>query len=317
MPWFQGNFHCHTNNSDGKATPVEVARYYKAIGMNFVAIADHNRLTRAEEYQSVLARDFIGIPCSEYTGAANCHVDGVDVSAAVGPQDAQLGLDPRAILQDGVDRIRAAGGVPVLCHPCWFWAYDGETVLQLTGVTHFEVFNALPACNGYPVGGASFAEAIWDGVLSAGTRIFGVASDDAHWYGDAPGRSQVPRHIPVGGTGWNVIKAARLERKCIRDAFESGHFYASTGIRLAEYVVTEGCISLKVAPWAQEKVHIEFVGEGGRSLGRTIGLEASYDIRGDEKYVRVRLADTSGCFALTQPVFPATIGPDTAWTREA
>lgn len=316
MPWFQGNFHCHTTNSDGKAAPLDVARFYKAIGMNFVAIADHNRLTGTDEFASVLARDFIGIPCSEYSGAHKCHVVGVDVSCATAPEGRQEELDVPAILQDGVDRIRGAGGVPVLCHPCWHWTYDDATILKLKGVSHFEVFNAHPACNGYPVGGRSFAEEIWDRVLTAGVRILGVASDDAHWYGDAAANGRVLRHIPAGGTGWNVIKAAKLERRCVRDAFEAGHFYASTGIRLAEYRVTEGNICVKVSPWQQERAAIEFVGRGGECLARTIGLEASYAFRGDERYVRVRLADTAGCFAFTQPVFLDAMDRDAAWTLE-
>ena len=109
------------------------------------------------------------------------------------------------MLQDGVRRIREAGGVPVLCHPCWHWTYDHETVLAIEGATHFEVWNCHPDCNARPVAGLSAGEEIWDKVLSAGMRIFGTASDDAHYYGSPEGWKACPLHIPVGGTGWNVV----------------------------------------------------------------------------------------------------------------
>jgi hypothetical protein len=316
MPWYQGSFHCHTTNSDGKSAPEEVARFYRAIGMSFAAIADHNHLTRIEEYGSVPADDFIGIPCCEYSGAKRCHVVGIDVSCTVAPEGDQDGLELKEILQEGIDRIRKAGGIPILCHPCWYWTYDQETIKRLERVTHFEVFNGHHACNSYPIAGVSYPEEIWDRLLSSGVRLFGAANDDAHYYGDIQTRGKVLRRIPFGGSGWNVVKAARLDRQSVREAFDAGHFYASTGIRLTEYRVADGNISVEVEEVNDVRVAIEFVGRGGRSLARTVGLEASYRIRGDEKYVRIRLADTAGCFAFTQPVFVDTIAQDGAWTLE-
>ena len=44
--WFRGVFHCHTTNSDG-ARPVEaVTSWYAERGYDFLAITDHNQLTR-------------------------------------------------------------------------------------------------------------------------------------------------------------------------------------------------------------------------------------------------------------------------------
>jgi hypothetical protein len=316
MPWFQGNFHCHTSNSDGCATPIEVARCYKAMGMDFLGISDHNQLTAPAEFSSVLGKDFIAIPCSEYTGAESLHVLGVDVDSAAKPEALHADGDRRAILQEGVDIIRKLGGVPVLCHPAWRWAYDERTVLELKDVSHLEVLNAHPDCNSFPIAGLSFPEEIWDRTLGEGRLMFGAASDDAHWYGDSASRGMAPRRIPAVGTGWNVVKAAALDRRSIREAFEAGHFYATTGVILDSYLVEEDRIEIGVRQWQQERSCIEFIGEGGRVLDRTIGLHAAFALRGDEKYVRARVSDTTGCIALTQPVFPASLPSDCAWTRE-
>ena len=316
MPWYKGNFHCHSTNSDGNASPLEVANYYKALKMDFIAISDHNRLTMPDEYQSVLTPEFIGIPCCEYSGAKCCHVVSVDVETTVAPCAEQETWDTTKILQDGIDRTHEADGIPILCHPCWNWTYDHNTILRLHHATHFELFNALPDNNSYPVAGTSPVEEIWDKVLTADVRIFGTASDDAHWYGDVSSYGTILNHIPFGGTGWNVIKARDLSRQTIRNAFESGQFYATTGIELADYRVTSDRIDISVKQWSHENIVTEFVGQNGQLLDRQTGLNASYKIKGDEKYIRVRLADTAGCFAYAQPVFLDTIDHDIAWTQE-
>jgi len=314
MPWYKGNFHCHSTNSDGGASPADVARYYRAIGMDFVAISDHNRLTDLEEYGPALDSDFPGVPSCEFTGPKSCHVLAVDVDEAVAPSGDRSDPSPTEILQEGVDRTRDAGGVPVLCHPCWNWAYDETTILALTSVTHFEVYNASPDCNSYPGFGRSGPEQIWDKVLSAGLRVFGVATDDAHWHDSPAGAKRLPTHLMGGGLGWCVIRASELARPALRSAFEAGHFYASTGVELGEYRVTADSIELTVTPWSHEHAVIEFVGRDGELLARSEGLAASYRFRGDELYVRTRVADTTGCYALTQPVFLDALVEAIAWT---
>ncbi|TFH06516.1 MAG: hypothetical protein E4H09_00025 [Spirochaetales bacterium] len=316
MPWYKANFHCHSTNSDGHSSPLEVAEYYKAIGMDVVTVSDHNSLTALAEYAEALTGACIGIPCSEYTGAKCAHVLAVDVETAVGPARDQSDLGVVDILQDGVNRTLAAGGVPVLCHPGWYWTYDQVEILAVTRASHFEVFNSSPDCNSYPLVGRSAMEGIWDHVLSAGRRLFGTANDDAHWHTSPQSVGAGPNRFALGGTGWNVIKAPELTRAAIRSAFAAGHFYASTGVELSRYRVSADRIALSVRQASQEHMITEFYGEGGRLLDRQEGPEASYAIAGDEGYVRARVIDTNRWMAFTQPVFLETIEQDIAWTRE-
>ena len=314
MRWYKGNLHCHSTNSDGRSSPEEVARFYRSVGMDFVSISDHNRLTALAEYGDAIDDEVPGIPSCEYTGGKNCHVLAVDVDAAVAPAGDQASAAPREILQDGVDRIRAAGGVPVLCHPCWNWAWDHETAMQIEGATHFEVFNASPDCNSYPGFGRSCPEEIWDRALTAGRRIYGVATDDAHWHRGAEGGGRLPTHLMTGGLGWVVIRAEDASRAALRDAFEAGHFYASTGVELGTYRVTREGIEMEIASWSNEHAVIEFVGARGELLASEHGLAAAYRFTGDETYVRARVADTTGCYAFTQPVFLDDVDAAAAWT---
>jgi len=47
--WFKGNIHCHITNSDRRATPADLARFYKEAGFDFISITDHNRITYQKE----------------------------------------------------------------------------------------------------------------------------------------------------------------------------------------------------------------------------------------------------------------------------
>jgi len=45
MPWYRGNLHCHSTNSDGDSSPAFLAKFYKDAGFDFLCITDHNHLT--------------------------------------------------------------------------------------------------------------------------------------------------------------------------------------------------------------------------------------------------------------------------------
>jgi hypothetical protein len=47
---------------------------------------------------------------------------------------------------------------------------------------------------------------------------------------------------------------------------------------------------------------VQFIGKGGRVLKEEISNPASYQIRGDEGYVRARVIDSNGFRAWMQPV---------------
>ena len=51
-PWYKGNLHTHTTQSDGKLTPAESMRWHAEHGYHFLAITDHNVLTQPEKFLS-------------------------------------------------------------------------------------------------------------------------------------------------------------------------------------------------------------------------------------------------------------------------
>lgn len=309
MPWYKGNLHCHSSRSDGLATPVNVARFYSFQGHDFMGLSDHNRLTPTSEL--ACPSDLVPVPCCEFSGEARCHVLGVGVNRAVAPAPSRRRKPraARAILQEGVDLILAAGGVPVVCHPVWHWTLGFEDIAALRECRHFEICNASPDCNAFPVPGYEPLDTLWDRLLTAGHRYCGLAADDAHEYFG-------PKTIrtPLGGRGYNVVKAPTLDARQIIEALRQGHFYATTGIELESYRVSRTRMTLSVRRQQQEHTVFQFFGSGGTELKRETGTQAVYRFRGDERYVRVRIASTCGYWAWTQPVFLDRLPEAVRWT---
>ena len=309
MKWYKGTLHCHTNRSDGRATPRQVGDFYRLQRHDFLGVADHNRLTLPADYAD--GAGLLGVPCSEFTGEACCHVVGVNVTKAVAPKPSKRksARQARVILQEGIDNTIEAGGIPVVCHPNWYWAVNNDDMLKLKNCNHFEICNAGPDCNAHPIPGYEPGDNMWDTLLTAGHHYYGLANDDAHDYYSPP----LPRS-PRGGIGFNVVRVPKLTVENVAEAIRHGRFYASTGVMIKDYRVTRKGMTVKLQQQSAERTVFQFFGEGGRELKRVVGEEAAYNFKGDEKYVRIRVASTAGLWAWLQPVFLDDLDDVIRWT---
>jgi hypothetical protein len=150
------------------------------------------------------------------------------------------------------------------------------------------------------------AEDLWDQVLSAGVRIWGVASDDMHELRGSPNGVSADGERPsLPGRGWIVVRAQRLTTEDIVASIAKGDFYASTGIELDDYRVLgkEIRISIKANNQFQTKYQTQFIGKYGKILQDNTANPATYTIKGDELYIRARITDSNGYRAWTQPVW--------------
>jgi hypothetical protein len=100
-----------------------------------------------------------------------------------------------------------------------------------------------------------------------------------------------------------MVRAERLEARAILQALEDGRFYASTGVELSDYVVTERAMTVTVKQDTWARYRIQFIGKGGRVLHEGLVSPAEYVFRGDETYVRARVLESNGRVAWCQPVF--------------
>jgi hypothetical protein len=301
--WYKGNTHAHTINSDGDSTPDEVAKWYREHGYQFVVLTDHNVLTPVDALNGLLGMEeqFLVIKGEEITdpfGGKPLHINGLDVSGRIPPQGGTSVLD---VLQRDVDAIRQAKGVPHINHPNFGWAITREELQQVRNNRLFEIFNGHPTVNNLGGGGVPGMEEVWDAILSNGTLLYGIAVDDAHTFKDPANPN-----VPAPGRGWVVVRAPRLEARALVDALERGDFYASTGVELAEYQASAQQMTVAVKATAFSKYRIQFIGKGGRVLRESLQPAATYEMRGDEGYVRARVVESNGRMAWCQPIVVGT-----------
>jgi hypothetical protein len=297
--WYKGNTHTHTLNSDGDTAPDEVARWYRERGYHFLVLSDHNYLTGVAGLNALMGADerFLLIPGEEVTDRFETkpiHINGLNVDTLVAPQGGRSVVET---VQRNVDAIRAARGVPHINHPNFGWAISADELAQVRNNRLFEIFNGHPMVNNAGGGGVPGLEQVWDSLLTRGLQLYGLAVDDAHhfkrpWDGDAS----------RPGQGWIHVRAERLDARAILDAMERGDFYASTGVELTDYQVSPAAITVTIRQRAFEKYRVQFIGRGGRLLREVTSSPASYDIRGDEGYVRAKVLDSNGRVAWMQPV---------------
>jgi len=297
--WYKGNTHTHTLNSDGDSTPDDVVRWYREHGYQFLVLTDHNFLTSVDGLNALHGADgkFLVIKGEEVTDRyedKSLHINGLDVNAVVPPQGGSSVVD---VLQNNVDAIRRANGIPHINHPSFRWSITAQELQRVRNNRLFEIFNGHPQVNNAGGGGVPGLEEVWDAILTDGTLLYGIAVDDAHVF-KAPGNPDVSGP----GRGWVAVRAPRLEARALLDALERGDFYASTGVELSDYRASTRQIAVTVKATAFSKYRIQFIGKGGRVLREVTEPAATYEIRGNEGYVRARVLESNGRMAWAQPI---------------
>jgi hypothetical protein len=208
----------------------------------------------------------------------------------------QHGSSVVSTIQRDVDAIREAGGIATINHPNFMWSFTAAEMKEVKDFTLLEIANAHPATNMFGGGDVQSAEAMWDELLRAGKRVWGIAVDDSHnFHGDTntPVRYTViggqlvynvkPIYYAPPGRGWIFVRAESLTASNILDAIKRGDFYASTGVVL-DSINFDGR-DLRVA-----------IREDGDSRYRTSYVRT-------KRYVRARVDDSNGRSAWTQPFF--------------
>jgi len=309
--WFSGNTHTHTTNSDGESSPEEVLRWYRDNQFNFVVITDHDFRSPIVELGATFNEPgkFLVMAGVEVTDRfpvtregrrvnLPVHVNGIHVNDHVRAQGGETIVD---IIRRDARAIRAAGGIPQLNHPNFYWALKAEHILAATEIRHFEVHSGHPLIHSRGGGGSPSAEEIWDHVLSAGRVLYGMATDDSHHF-----TGEFTRHRANPGRAWIVVRADELTAEAISAAIDRGDFYSTIGVRLSTYESTQQGIRIELpeAPSPNAvRYRTFFIGKDGAVLKRDDSLKPSYDFRGDELYVRARIEASNGTVAWTQPVF--------------
>lgn len=286
-PFFRGNTHTHTTNSDGVHTPEQRCRAYRERGYDFLVITDHRTVTPVD---GLSTEDFLVIPGIELHplnphGGEIYHIVGIGVDQMIDTTVMSVNATVRAIHEQG--------GLAVLAHPYWC----GHTLTDLgeiTGHIGMEIFNTT--CCVTIAKGPS--EVHWDDWLNRIGPTFGLAVDDCHdATSDAFG-------------GWIMVRAEELTRPAILDALRRGAFYATQGPEIRDIKVTRtpGRLSLDVQTSPARR--IAFIQQTFRGAvvdapeGELIE-QASCDTEPGSAYVRIEVTDADGKKAWSNPFFVA------------
>lgn len=316
--WYRGNTHTHTLNSDGDTPAAEVVRWYRTHGYHFLFVTDHEYITEVAPLNQLYAAPirFLTISGQEVTqrtadaahpdGVRQAHVNALGITEVIRPLG-ERNIANQSIASTysrNIREIRRQNGIAQVNHPNFRWSVKLEEMAGLQDSTLLEIWNGHSDVNN--LGGADSSgsaypshEAVWDSLLTRGKTIWGVADDDSHHF--KPEDADNP-DLTRPGRGWIMVRADTLTRDAIVNAIRRGDFYSTTGITLTKYTATRAAIELEIAPRADSRYRIEFVGRGGRVLHTATGLRARYAPKADDGYVRVRLSDSNGRHAWTQPV---------------
>ncbi len=270
--WYKGNLHIASVRGVGSDLPSAIGEWYAGHGYDFLGISDQNTYTWASEYGR---HGFAGIP------TVDASYPFADVLA--------VGIDhwlPASDLQAAIDWIDRDGGLPVLAAP--LSAAKPQSVPPLLGLHRLfglEVYDARLAATSPGQGDAT---ALWDRLLSAGNRVYALAGDDLLSLDD-----------PTVGGAWIDVLAPAPDLDSLFNSLRAGDFTASTGAEFTSFTVRGTTITAEAAPGCS----LRFIGRGGHLLKSIASPAGSYQVTGDEGYVRVEALRDDGARGWSQPFF--------------
>lgn len=180
--WYRGDFHVHTNESDGVYLPDLVEELAIAEGLDFIAYTDHNTMEGYKKLRKDL--DFIVIPGIEMSlDKGHFNVFGMDewrdwMDNFYG-NIREISLPTRyPTVNELIAKIADQGLLNSINHPLlapWAWQY---TDTDLSRIHCLEIWNDLywpENINANPI-----AVNMWTKWLNAGHRITAIGGSDYH-----------------------------------------------------------------------------------------------------------------------------------------
>ena len=322
--YYKANLHCHSTNSDGRATPEDIKREYMARGYSIISYTDHEHVVdmsylNEENFLTITGGELSVFDTenqpmvSDRKGAISVihfnlyakepHNDLTPFSDAEHDVKCPEALRPN-IKYDGkydrkhtpewvrymTERAHELGFLVSYNHASWSLETAAE-YMQYDGFDIVEIHNT-----GCIKSGHVNDEHVFEDMLMGGKRVLCSATDDNHNIFGFDG----PRSDSFGG--YVMINADRLEYGEIISAIEDGNFYASTGgpdiyslVRDGEYVTVECapayCVSLRTGT---RRGGMKY-GEDGAPI-----TKAKFKLAPTDKFFRLKVQDEYGRCSYTQ-----------------
>ena len=231
--WYRGDFHAHTQYSDGALTPHELLDAARNAGLDFFAITDHNTIDALPHFGN--PDDILVIPGMEVT-LPHGHYN------VFGLRDLCDGLDglrrPRHKHLAPTKRMAAVseqGLLNSINHPClppWHWR-DETTDLRF--VHCLEIWND-PSFAANSVGNPRAVQ-LWTAWLNAGHRVTAIGGSDFHSPFPKLNTPQSPEQLGVPST---YVYARELSTAAILQSLREGRTYISLGPQVAFQASVKG-----------------------------------------------------------------------------
>lgn len=296
-----GQLHCHTvGTASGETqycTPAELCQLHKNNGYDFMTITDYGYLEMYGGYSAhpdSVPENFIWLFDSQESAIPSG--DGYMIKhVCVFNYRIGLTFDEYISLQDMIDTYQPLGAICSLAHPMWTSTYFTPAQIQRmvdTGLLFCEVYDGLTHQKNqeqFPDG--SDTDFAWQAMLDKGMFTFGTAISDLHGTSITELKNGCVKVFCNSRNRFDIIKNLFL-----------GNFYSSTNVdaSIESVSVVDGLYSINTGDASATTV---FMKENGTILKTVTGTNASYQIIGNEQYVRAKVTLQSGEKIWTQPVF--------------
>lgn len=323
--WYRGDFHCHTNQSDGVHPPPELVEVAEREGLDFFFITDHNTVAAYDLFGD--DRGVLILPGIEATyKRGHFNIFGVTEAGAwlsqvsAGYVDAPAGTDPYPTLTALMEQTAALGLFNSINHPRlapWAWEFPDTALSAVHGL---EVWND-PS---WPDNRRDNprAVALWTRWLNAGWRITALGGSDYHRPQPPAGQAKPAERLGQPST---YVYAANLSGAAILEAVRARRAYVSMGPRVvftaalngqvfdigADLGAAAGPLTLTAEVWDCPAPAFARVLKNGEPLAEAVvtdgrsALQVQTDVAPDEPaWFRLDVLDAAGLhLALTNPVF--------------
>ena len=190
-------------------------------------------------------------------------------------------------VQSALDEIRNAGCLAVFNHPIWS-RLELTDFIDLDGYSAMEIYNYGCAVESH----TGLCIDYWDSLLRRGRKIWGIATDDAHFA------------LEDYCGGWVMVNAPELTIEAVTSALAEGNFYSSSGPEICRYEIEDGAVKVDCSD--AREIHFVTYESFGNSLFARSGeslTHGEFRLSGEELYVRVEVVDHSGRTAWSNPIF--------------
>lgn len=326
---FKANLHSHTNLSDGKLSPEEVAAAYREHGYSVLAITDHEA---PYDHTGLTTPELLMLTGYEayIRPSPDCAIDhfGPEIHLNLLAKDPHnttfIAYDPnfckymphevaetrkqagdlgprqynRAYIQAFINAAREAGYLVTYNHPCWSLE-DPDEILAYDGFFSLEVYNTGSRC----ISGAEWNMSLYDHLLRRGHFVGVHGADDNH--------NQHPFGHPLCDSfgAWTMILAPELTYPAVVAALEEGRYYASTGPTITRLTFDGARVHMECTPAARivMQMSCKYARNVCDPAGGTV-TAADFVIPDDAPYVSFSVLESGGRAAHTRAFRRSELG---------